>query len=138
MRKRQKKRNAKIFVSWHDILQVKRKSEPKDIDSTSKTGVISVPMQKVVDHQIEKILEKPYVRENFNNLIKSGRQFKLTLYGKYGADGTPSEADFQTSDAGENFDKLDALRKICNIVVEGTELDDRLHSAQGQKYLRFC
>ena len=103
MRKRQKQRHAKIFVSWHDILQVKRKSEPKDVDSTSKTGVISVPMQNVVDHQIAKILEKPHVRENFDNLMKSGRQFKLTLYGKYGADGTPSEADFQTSDAGENL-----------------------------------
>ena len=109
MRKRQKKRNAKIFVSWHDILQVKRKSEPKDVDSTSKTGVISVPMQNVVDHQIAKILEKPYVRENFDNLMKSGRQFKLTLYGKYGADGTPSEADFQTSDAGENLHILISL-----------------------------
>ena len=103
-RKKQKYRNAKIFVSWHDVLKVKKKCEPnngKDIDSKTKVGVIQVPMQSAVNHQITKIMEKPYVRERYNDLLKSGRQFKLTMYGKYGADGTTTDADYQTADAGE-------------------------------------
>ena len=100
-RKKQKYRNAKIFVSWHDVSKVKKKCEPKKIDSTTKVGVVQVPMQNVVDHQITKIMEKPYVRERYNDLLKSGRQFKLIMYGKYGADGTNTDADYQTADAGE-------------------------------------
>ena len=100
-RKKQKYRNAKIFVSWHDVLKVKKKCEPKDIDSKTKVGVVQVPMQSAVNHQLTKIMEKPYVRERYNDLLKSGRQFKLTMYGKYGADGTTTDADYQTADAGE-------------------------------------
>ena len=101
LRKRQKQRHAKIFVSWQDVLKVKRKSEPKDIDDKTKVGVVQVPMKSVVNHQITKIMEKPYVRERINDLNKSGRQFKLVFYGKYGADGTNTDADYETADAGE-------------------------------------
>ena len=90
-----------MFVSWHDVLKVKKKCEPKDIDSKTKVGVVQVPMQSAVNHQLTKIMEKPYVRERYNDLLKSGRQFKLTMYGKYGADGTTTDADYQTADAGE-------------------------------------
>ena len=100
LRKRQKT-HAKIFVFWHDILNLKRKSELKDINCTTKVGVVQVPMQSAVNHQLTKIMEKPYVRERYNDLLKSGRQFKLTMYGKYGADGTTTDADYQTADAGE-------------------------------------
>ena len=70
LRKRQKQRHAKIFVSWQDVLKVKRKSEPKDIDDKTKVGVVQVPMKSVVNHQITKIMEKPYVRERINDLNK--------------------------------------------------------------------
>ena len=101
LRKKQKARHAKIFVSWHDILLVKRKCEPKNIDDT-KVGEVSVPLQSVVDHQISKIMEKPYVRDRYDELLKSGRQFDLKMYGKYGADGTPNDtAGYQTADAGD-------------------------------------
>ena len=102
MRKKQKARNAKIFVSWEQILLAKRKCEPEDIDKTTTVGVIQVPLQNVIDHQISKIIEKPDVREKYDQLVQSGRQFELVMYGKYGADGTPTNADFmQTADAGE-------------------------------------
>ena len=101
MRKKQKARNAKIFVSWEQILLAKRKHEPKDIDDKTTVGVIQVPLQNVVDHQISKIIEKPDVREKYDELVQSGRQFELLMYGKYGADGTPTNADYQTADAGE-------------------------------------
>ena len=57
LRKRQKM-HAKIFVSWHDILNLKRKSELKDINCTTKVGVVQVPIQNVVNHPITKIMEK--------------------------------------------------------------------------------
>ena len=103
MRKTQKKCNAKIYVSWEEVGRAKLKCQPEDIDSTSKVGEVSVPMQNVVNHQIAKILNFPEVQEKYNQLIASGRQFKLELYGKYGADGTNTDADYQNNDAGEIF-----------------------------------
>ena len=80
MEKKTKKRHAKIFVSWHDVLKVKRKSETKDIDSTTKVGVVHVPMQNVVNHKVTKIMEKPYI------LFCIGKIQNI-------ADGTKTEAD---------------------------------------------
>ena len=80
LRKRQKQRHAKIFVSWQDVLKVKRKSEPKDIDDKTKVGVVQVPMKSVVNHQITKIMEKPYI------LFCIGKIQNI-------ADGTKTEAD---------------------------------------------
>ena len=59
---------------------MKRKSEPKDIDSTTKVGVVQAPMQNVVNIQITKILEKPYI------LFCIGKIQNI-------ADGTKTEAD---------------------------------------------
>ena len=71
------------------------------VDSTTKIGEISVPMQNVCDHQIRKILNFPEVKEKYNQLVESGRQFKLVMYGKYGADGTNTDTEYQNADAGE-------------------------------------
>ena len=101
MRKKQKASNAKIFVSWEDILKAKKECKPEGIDDTTKIGVVSVPMQKVCDHQISKIMDFPEVKEKCQQLNESGRQYKLVMYGKYGADGTTTDAEYQTADAGE-------------------------------------
>ena len=101
LRNQQKAANAKIYVSYFDLWKVKKKCEPENIDSTSKKGEISVPMQDVCNHQISKIMKFPEVIEQIKQLNESGRQYKLEMYGKYGADGTPTDADYQTADAGE-------------------------------------
>ena len=101
MRKTQKKCNAKMYVSWEDVGKAKLECKPAGVDTTSKVGEVSVPMQNVVNHQITKILNFPEVKDKYNQLIASGRQFKLVLYGKYGSDGTNTDADYQNSDAGE-------------------------------------
>ena len=100
-RKKQKACNAKIFVSYHQVLRAKKECEPEGVDKTTKIGEISVPMQNVCDHQIRKILNFPEVKEKYNQLVESGRQFKLVMYGKYGADGTNTDTEYQNADAGE-------------------------------------
>ena len=64
MEKKTKKRHAKIFVSWHDVLKVKRKCEPKDMQSTAKV-VVQVP-RCIVNLPIKKTMEKSYIRERYN------------------------------------------------------------------------
>ena len=119
LRKKQKAQNAKIFVSWEDVCKAKKIRKPQNIDSTSKKGEISVPMQDVCNHQIKNIMDFPEVKEKVRNLNESGRQFKLVMFGKYGADGTATDTDYQTADAGE-FSYLNVLqcsnnfRKIQN------------------------
>ena len=71
------------------------------VDDTTKIGEVSVPMQNVCDHHISKILKFPEVAEKIQQLNESGRQYKLVMYGKYGADGTTTDAEYQTADAGE-------------------------------------
>ena len=58
-------------------------------------------MQKVCDHQISKIIDFPEVKEKIQQLNESGRQYKLVMYGKYGADGTTTDTEYQTADAGD-------------------------------------
>ena len=50
LRQKEKKKNAKLLVSWDEIIKLKKKCEPENIDSTT-IGEVSVPMQSVVDHQ---------------------------------------------------------------------------------------
>ena len=71
------------------------------VDDTTKIGEVSVPMQNVCDHHISKILKFPEVKEKVQQLNESGRQYKLVMYGKYGADGTTTDAEYPTADAGE-------------------------------------
>ena len=101
LRMQQKAANAKIYVSYYKLSKVKKKCEPENIDTTSKIGEVSVPMQDVCNHQISEIMKFPEVIEKIKQLNESGRQYKLEMYGKYGADGTPTDADYQTVDAGE-------------------------------------
>ena len=63
MRKRQKKCNAKIYVSWHQILVAKKECAPKGVDKTTKVGKVSVSMQNVCDHHISKILNSLEVKK---------------------------------------------------------------------------
>ena len=101
LRQKQKRQNAKIFCSWEDILKAKKHCRPENIDSTSKIGEVSVPLQNVIDHQISNILDYPEVREKCDRLIQSGRDFQITLYGKYGADSTNSKTLYHTADSGD-------------------------------------
>ena len=82
MRKKQKKCNAKMFVSWHKIIEVKKKCEPPDIDS-SKTGEVKVPLQSVVSHQASNIMGLPDVKEKHQKILDSGKDHELTCFGKY-------------------------------------------------------
>ena len=34
------------------------------------------------------------------SILESGKEFSLIMYGKYGADGTSSKAEYQTPDSG--------------------------------------
>ena len=101
LRQREKKVYGmnKLYVSWHEIDRVQKLVRPKGIDDTKK-GEISVPLQSVVDHQSTNIMELPDVKEKYQKLVDSGREFELTMFGKYGADGTQSKSEWNTADAG--------------------------------------
>ena len=70
------------------------------------------------NHQISKIMKFPEVIEQIKQLNESGRQYKLEMYGKYGADGTPTDADYQTADAGE-FSYLNKYLFLKNVRGNG-------------------
>ena len=99
LRKHQRNKKAILYVTWADILAVKKESQPDKIDD-SKPGEVSSPMQSVVDHQAKNIMELPDVKEKYQTILDSGREHKLTLVGKYGTDGTQSKSDWHTTDSG--------------------------------------
>ena len=102
LRKMQKTKGAHMYVSWGDIIAVKEECEPEGIDA-SKTGEVKVPMQSVVDHQATHIMDLPEVKEKYQKLLDSGKEFKLTMFGKYGSDGTQSKTEWSTADAGNRI-----------------------------------
>ena len=99
LRKHQRNKKAILYVTWNDIMEVKKESQPDKIDD-SKPGEVSSPMQSVVDHQAKNIMELPDVKEKYQKILDSGREHKLKLFGKYGTDGTQSKSDWHTTDSG--------------------------------------
>ena len=99
LRRHQRNKKANLYVTWDKILAVKKESQPDKIDD-SKPGEVSSPMQSVVDHQAKNIMELPDVKEKYQKILDSGREHKLTLFGKYGTDGTQSKSDWHTTDSG--------------------------------------
>ena len=99
LRKKERAKNAKLLVSWTQIVKIKAKSEPKNIKK-DKLGEVSVPLQDVVDHQSQQIMDLPEVKAKYEKLVESGREFELVMFGKYGYDGTQSKTEYHTTDSG--------------------------------------
>ena len=92
-------KKAKLLVSWHEIVKIKKKCEPKNIDKDT-LGEVSVPLQDVVDHQSQEIMDLPEVKAKYEKIVESGREFELVMFGKYGYDGTQSKTEYHTADSG--------------------------------------
>ena len=99
LRQKKKKKGAKLYVSWHEIDKIKNKSKPKNIKK-DVNGEVSVPLQEVVDHQAQEIMDLPEVRAKYDKLVESGQDFELVFFGKYGYDGTQTKTVYYTTDAG--------------------------------------
>ena len=99
LRKKEKRNGAKLLVTWDKIRKVKKECEPEDID-TDTLGEVSVPLQSVVDHQSQEIMDLPEVKAKYEKLLESGKDFELVMFGKYGYDGTQSKTEYHTADAG--------------------------------------
>ena len=61
-------------------------------------------MQSALDHQVSNILQLPSVLKNHSDLRakceKSGLNYELKLFFKYGADGTGNQSQYQNVSAG--------------------------------------
>ena len=99
LRKKEKKKGAKLYVSWYQIDKIKKKCQPKNIKK-DVNGEVSVPLQDVVDHQAQEIMDLPEVRAKYDKLVESGQDFELVFFGKYGYDGTQTKTVYYTTDAG--------------------------------------
>ena len=88
-----------MYVSRHEIDKIKNKSKPKNIKK-DVNGEVSVPLQEVVDHQAQEIMDLPEVRAKYDKLVESGQDFELVFFGKYGYDGTQTKTVYYTTDAG--------------------------------------
>ena len=62
-----------------------------------------MPLQSVVDHQSQEIMDLPDVKAKYEKLLESGKDFELVMFGKYGYDGTQSNTTYYTADAGIIF-----------------------------------
>ena len=99
LRQKEKKKGAKLYVSWHEIDKIKNKSKPKNIKK-DVNGEVSVPLQEFVDHQAQEIMDLPEVRAKYDKLVESGQDFELVFFGKYGYDGTQTKTVYYNTDAG--------------------------------------
>ena len=99
LRKKEKRNGAKLLVTWDKIRKVKKECEPENIDKDTP-GEVSVPLQSVVDHQSQEIMDLPEVKAKYEKLLESGKEFELVMFGKYGYDGTQSKTEYHTADAG--------------------------------------
>ena len=104
LRKNCKNRNANLFPSYDPgVTEYMKKCKPEKIDFT-KTDEVSVPMQSAIDHQILNILALPSVVKKHSDLKeqcqKSGLDYDLKLFFKYGADGTSDLGQYEYVSSG--------------------------------------
>lgn len=104
LRKKARNKHAHLYPAYDPaVTDFMKKCRPENIDF-SKADEVSVPMQSTLDHQIQNILELPSVIKKHNELKeqceKTGLDYELKLFFKYGADGTSDQSQYQNVTAG--------------------------------------
>jgi len=117
IRNQAKSKNCDIYPSYDEVLSAKKRCYPKDIFITEEQA--GVPLQSLLNHTCERLIEVQ--KDVLTYVAKSRNTIKLTLFCKYGFDGTSGQSEYKqrfqnisTSDSSIFFTSFVPIKLVNN------------------------